>query len=50
MFIDKVRFPKKQSNFCNKFKIGKDGTREEVIEKYRNYIVNRLEKEPELKE
>lgn len=50
VFIDKVRFPKKQSNFCNKFKIGKDGTREEVIEKYRNYIGKRLENEPELKE
>lgn len=27
------------SKWGNPFKIGKDGTREEVIEKYRNYIL-----------
>ena len=50
VFIYNVRYPKKQSNFCNTFKIGKDGTREEVIEKYRCYIVERLKKDPKLKD
>lgn len=27
-----------QSKWANPFKIGKDGTREQVIEKYRNYL------------
>jgi hypothetical protein len=38
VFIDKVRFPKEDSMWANPFKVGKDGTREEVINKYRNYI------------
>jgi len=46
----KERFPKKSSNFANPFKIGKDGTREEVIEKYKIYIISKLEENDELKE
>lgn len=30
-----------ESRFHNPFKIGKDGSREEVIAKYRNYVINR---------
>lgn len=38
VFIDKERFPKKSSTFCNPFKVGKDGTREQVIDKYETHI------------
>jgi hypothetical protein len=49
VFIDKERFPKQASPFANPFKVGKDGTREEVIRKYKSYILARLEKEEELR-
>lgn len=39
----KERFPKDQSIFANPFKIGKDGTREEVIQKYKKYIIGKLD-------
>jgi hypothetical protein len=38
VFINGIRFPKEDSLFANKFKIGKDGTREEVIKKYKDWI------------
>ena len=38
VFINKQRFPKKASPFCNPFKVGKHGTRDEVIQKYKEYI------------
>jgi len=51
VFIDNQRFPKQTSLFCNPFKVGKHGTREEVIQKYKEYIVAKLEKEePHLKD
>jgi hypothetical protein len=34
------------SKWKNPYKIGKDGNRDEVIEKFRNYALLRLEKEP----
>lgn len=40
---NKERFPKISSNFANPYKIGKDGTRNEIIKKYRIYIENILE-------
>lgn len=48
VFIDKKRFPEKSSPFANPFKIGKDGTRDEVIAKYRDHIVSMLDRSPEL--
>lgn len=42
VFIDKQRFPKHSSNFANPYKIGRDGLREEVIEKYRGYITAKI--------
>jgi hypothetical protein len=45
VILDKKRFPPQTSNFANPYKIGKDGTREEVITKYKNYITNKLEKD-----
>jgi hypothetical protein len=42
VFINKTRFPQKSSNFANPYKIGKDGTREEILIKYKKYIINKL--------
>ena len=50
VFIDKKRFPLFSSNFANPYKIGKDGTREEVIEKYRTYITQQLENNKSLQD
>jgi hypothetical protein len=48
VFIDKKRFPENSSNFANPYKIGQDGTREEVLVKYKNYILNKLENNEQL--
>lgn len=48
VFVDGVRFPLTASLFANPFKIGKDGTREEVLTKYREYMTARLEDSDEL--
>lgn len=40
----KVRYPSKPSKWCNPYKIGKDGTREEVLNKYRSYITSKIER------
>lgn len=48
VFINKNRFPEKSSNFANPYKIGKDGTREEVLEKYKKYIIDKINNNPEL--
>ena len=42
VFIDGQRFPKLESNFANPYKIDKDGTRDEVLTKYRKYIISKL--------
>ena len=43
VFIGGQRYPSQDSPFANPFKIGKDGTREEVINRYRDYIVAKIE-------
>jgi hypothetical protein len=48
VFIEKERYPKKSSIFANPFKIGKDGNREEVIEKYKIYMKENIEKNKDL--
>jgi hypothetical protein len=50
VFINNKRFPEESSNFCNPYKIGIDGTREEVLNKYRRYINIRLQQSKELEE
>lgn len=50
VFIDKIRYPLQDSIWCNPFKIGKDGDRDEVICKYEKFIRNKLEKNPVLRE
>lgn len=39
----KERYPKKDSLWMNPYKIGKDGTREQVLKKYRSYIETIIE-------
>jgi hypothetical protein len=43
VFVDKERFPKKDSKFCNPFKVGKDGTLEEVVVKFEKYMRKKIE-------
>jgi hypothetical protein len=42
IILEKKRFPESNSIFCNPYKIGKDGTREDVLMKYENYIREKL--------
>jgi len=52
VFIDGERYPKTNSIFCNPFKISlNEGiNREEVIKKYKEYIIKRLESDSSLVE
>ncbi len=50
VFVNKKRYPPSSSKFANPFKIGKDGTREEVIIKYRNHITNKVENDKSFKD
>ena len=38
VFIDGKRFPNEDSPFANPFKIGRDGTRDQVLKKYAHYL------------
>ena len=48
VFVDKKRYPSKDSIWCNPYKIGKDGSRDDVLNKYENYIRNKLKENPSL--
>jgi len=48
VFINKERYPKNSSIFYNPYKINKDGTREEVIEMYKNYLTEKLKNDDKL--
>lgn len=50
VFINKERFPKTKSDWANPYKVGTHGDKEEVLHMYEEYMRNRLEVEPELKE
>lgn len=49
VFINKERFPKKSSIFANPFKVGKHGNRNEVILKYKLYIIDKLKNDKKFK-
>lgn len=49
VFIDKQRYPKESSPFCNPYKIGKDGDRNNVIKLYKKYIIEKIESSNEFK-
>lgn len=42
VFIDKVRYPTKDSIYANPYKVSKTLTREDVIKMYRDYIVKKI--------
>lgn len=42
VFIDGKRYPPESSFFANPYKIGRDGTREEVIAKYKRYMIKKI--------
>jgi hypothetical protein len=46
----KERFPKLQSVFANPFKVGKDGSREQVLDMYKAYITDKLDEDPVLRQ
>ena len=46
----KFRYPERDSLFANPFKVGKNGTRTEVIDQYRVYITRKLEENEDLVE
>lgn len=46
VFIDGARFPSVASPFCNIYKIGIDGDRAGVIQKYKSYIIEKLKHKP----
>ena len=48
VFIEGQRYPKQPSPFANPFKIGRDGSREEVLEKYEALMRQRLAATPYL--
>ena len=48
VFIEGRRYPSTPSPFSNPFKIGRDGTREDVLEKFEALMRQRLEVSPHL--
>ncbi len=48
VFIDGVRFPPQDSIWSNPFKISGDMSRDDVLEKYRNYLAQKLEDNPKM--
>ena len=42
VFIDGKRFPSQSSDFANPYKIGKDGSKEEVVKKYKELIQSKM--------
>lgn len=45
VFIDGERYPKQDSPWANPFKISDDLTRDDVVNKYRKYILTKLKKD-----
>lgn len=43
VFVDKQRYPKKDSIYANPFKIGKQCTREDCLIKYREHLLKKIE-------
>lgn len=50
VFIDGERYPKKDSKWCNPYKVGKDMTREESLKLYRRHLREMLKDEENLQE
>lgn len=51
VFIDKQRYPPRDSPWCNPYKIGRDGDWSEVSRKFRDHIMSKINnKEVDLEE
>ena len=50
IFIDGVRYPERDSVFANPFKSPRDGTYEEILEKYEQYLNVIVARDDEIKE
>jgi len=50
VFVNNQRYPNHDSIWANPYKIGKNGTREDVLNQYELYIRNKLQNQPDLKE
>lgn len=50
VFVNGVRFPSKNSEWANPFKIGKHGNRDAVLRQYREHIEAKLRSDETLKE
>jgi len=50
VFVDGERYPKKDSPWCNPYKVGAKYTREESLELYRKHLEKMLEDEDKLEE
>jgi hypothetical protein len=48
VFIDGIRFPPNNSIWCNPFKIGKHGSRDDVLVLYEEYITEKINEDSEL--
>ena len=42
VFINNKRFPENDSPFCNPYKISKNKSREEVIQEFEKYIIDKI--------
>ena len=45
VFINNQRYPQKDSIWANPYKVGKDGTLKEILDKYEEYILEKIENE-----
>lgn len=50
VFCDGVRFPPQPSEWANPFKLGKDGDRATVLQKYEAHVRGRLANDPAMQE
>lgn len=41
VFINGERYPQEDSPFCNPFRINQDGTRDDVLRKYREHLISK---------
>ena len=48
VFVDGLRWPKQDSVWANPYKIGRDGDRQEVLAKYKQYINEKIKKDKEM--
>jgi len=42
VFINKQRYPPSSSKWCNPYKIGRDGNRDQILAKYETFICQKL--------